>query len=252
MLRKFTSLLLAGTMIAVTSMAQTIKNSDISVEITSPANNTTVPFGDSLFLSFNYTNNGPDVLPAGDTLFFYIGGQVIYSYLLVDLGVNATMMMNNVVYFYNTTTEQSEGDICVIHIPQSSVIYSDSTVPTTTYIDSDTTNDVSCISVVMEGSTDTTTSIHNISNKNLQLNLYPNPTNGVINFDYTATLANQNLKAIISDVTGRIILSKDLKVQAPIIQQQYALDVSDIHPGIYFIEIQDGSNRSNGKFTISK
>ena len=61
------------------------------------------------------------------------------------------------------------------------------------------------------------------------ISIYPNPTNGIVNFEF----ANDNIQQIkISDLTGKTIIEKVN------IQQNETIDLSSFESGIYIIKIQ--------------
>ena len=61
------------------------------------------------------------------------------------------------------------------------------------------------------------------------ISIYPNPTNGILNFDFT----DNNVQQIkISDLTGKTIIEKVN------IQQNEMIDLSNFESGIYIIKIQ--------------
>ena len=61
------------------------------------------------------------------------------------------------------------------------------------------------------------------------ISIYPNPTNGIVNFDF----ANNNIQnIIISDITGKQIIEKTN------IQQNEMINLSNFENGIYIIKIQ--------------
>lgn len=250
MLKKLTTLALVSIFAFNFANAQTIKNCDISVEITSPVNNAVIPHGDSVFVSFNYTNHGPDVLPAGDTLFFDSPAGVLFSALLIDLPVNSTIIMNNSLIVWNPTNDTLSADICILHVPQDSITYANGSHPTKTYNDSNTVNDLSCVHIFLKG-LDSTTAIKNIGSENPLLSLYPNPAKDVIHFQLNQQLQSVYSNAIITDIQGRIV-----KTVTPLrsVGNEYSINISNLNNGIYFIELQsqDAVNKVKGKMIISK
>ncbi|HKL08883.1 MAG TPA: T9SS type A sorting domain-containing protein, partial [Bacteroidales bacterium] len=61
------------------------------------------------------------------------------------------------------------------------------------------------------------------------ISIYPNPTNGIVNFEFV----NNNIqKLTISDITGKKIREKTQ------IQQNESIDLSSFVSGIYIISIQ--------------
>jgi hypothetical protein len=230
-----------------------IKHCDVSVEITAPQSNAVLPYGDSFHLSFNYTNHGPDALVTGDTLFFLAGGSlVLYSKLLVDLPVNGTIMMNDAALFYNPTTDSLATDICVLHLKQSDVMYNAGGSPATTYIDDDTTNDMSCVPVVLLGTTDSSIGIHTVHAVTENLVLYPNPAKDHVNFYFTNSNNAGSLKISLTDMMGRVVATEVLDASKLLTQKQYVLNISSLEPGMYFIDIEANGKRARGKFTVAK
>ncbi len=70
------------------------------------------------------------------------------------------------------------------------------------------------------------------------ISIFPNPTNGIINFDFI----NNNIQQIaISDITGKIIIEKNN------IQKNEMIDLSNFESGIYIIKIQ-----ANNEIFITK
>ncbi len=60
-------------------------------------------------------------------------------------------------------------------------------------------------------------------------NIYPNPTNGVLNFNYDLIGANYQ----ISDMSGRVIKNKIIKSNT--------IDISEFKSGVYYLSIINGS-----------
>lgn len=77
----------------------------------------------------------------------------------------------------------------------------------------------------------TTTSIHD-PEKSFSLNLYPNPTNGIINLDIDPSQSIDNMEAILYNVTGQLLLSK------PITNHHFSIDLSTLAKGTYYLNIR--------------
>src|SRR5262249_3802117 len=75
------------------------------------------------------------------------------------------------------------------------------------------------------------------------LSIYPDPaTNEIVIGHWTSVIA----KVIISDATGRIVFSQQLKANS---QQPTDIDISKLKPEVYFINLTDEKNISTfGKF----
>jgi len=67
------------------------------------------------------------------------------------------------------------------------------------------------------------------NNKQKIINIYPNPTNGIVNFEFAETNIQ---KLTISDITGKQIIEKTK------LQQNEQIDLSNFESGIYLISIQ--------------
>jgi len=82
------------------------------------------------------------------------------------------------------------------------------------------------------------------------INVYPNPTNGELNFSQTFTNAT-NAIANIYDVTGKVVMSKDFGTQhAGTVNFQ--LNVADLPTGTYTLEFITNENRGVSKFQVTK
>jgi hypothetical protein len=79
------------------------------------------------------------------------------------------------------------------------------------------------------------------------LKIYPNPTSGLITIMYDQP-EKHGVQLSIKDLTGRTILNKT----ADIVNGQLTLDLgSELTPGIYFLELNDGIRNRQQKFVLS-
>lgn len=228
------------------SFAQnTLPHADISVHMTKPSVDTTIAHGDSLWISFNYTNNGPDMLPVGDTLFFDISGLLIYSVILQPMLPGNTFIYNDVAYFYNPTDSALSADLCIAIVPQSTIQYTNGGTATTTYIDDDSINDVECHHVILEGPDSTNTGIRNLALSGVNnLQVYPNPVIDKLHFELPSEHQNTTLNIVVSDMTGRIVMER----QATATKGDYSVNVSTLPSGMYFLKTQAGAQFWQSKF----
>lgn len=239
-MKKVITLILAFSLMVCTYAQDTLKHADISVQITAPDNNAAVAYGDTVYISYSYTNNGPDMLPAGDTVFFLTPLGVYYSALIQDFGVGQTFVYNDAFSIHNPFDSAFSLDFCIAQIKQSDVIYEDSSAPATTYIDTNASNDTSCITITLNGPAPS--GILNTNATDNMLSLYPNPANDWLYID-----APEKFEGCITDVTGKVtqnISSGNMQASG----NKYKIDVSRLSPGIYFIRIQTKNKLSVGKF----
>lgn len=68
--------------------------------------------------------------------------------------------------------------------------------------------------------------------------IYPNPTNGML---YVSHTAYDEFKVALMDITGKVL-------QNAILTNQKGIDVSSYSQGMYFIQIENGSEKSSFKF----
>jgi len=83
--------------------------------------------------------------------------------------------------------------------------------------------------------------VANVSEANSAFNIFPNPTNGVLNISWTSKTPLQNALAYITDVAGRKVLETVLNANSTSGTTQ--LNISQVKAGIYFLNITaDGVN----------
>lgn len=74
------------------------------------------------------------------------------------------------------------------------------------------------------------------------INIYPNPSNGIINIDINNLSGSASVTII--DFTGKIVLNKDIDTPST------ELDLSEFEKGIYIINIQSAELNESRKITI--
>jgi hypothetical protein len=73
--------------------------------------------------------------------------------------------------------------------------------------------------------------------------LYPNPAHSILTIE-TGFLPASDGRLIISDVSGRILVSKTITGKA----KEHKIDISAFSTGIYFVQFLAGDRISRGKF----
>lgn len=76
--------------------------------------------------------------------------------------------------------------------------------------------------------------IEDITNKNKELLIYPNPNNGIVNVIFTSF--DKNLNVEILDLNSKIVFNKDIDYQNNNIYN-IQLDLKSLHKGIYVIKV---------------
>lgn len=240
--------IIALSFVIASNAQDTLRHSDISVQIIAPADGAVIPHGDSAFLSFVYTNNGPDTLPAGDTVFFLtINGIVFYSKLIQDFGVGETFEYDDILYVTNPADTELNIDLCLTQLKQSDVVYNDGGVPATTYVDTNAANDTSCVSITLAGAPPS--GIFDNTKKNNTLSLYPNPAKDWVFINTANTNFKDDVNITIVDIAGKII--QQIQPHDYIFSGgQYRIKTDQLSTGVYFIKVQNKNNTAIGKLMI--
>ena len=80
------------------------------------------------------------------------------------------------------------------------------------------------------------------------LEVYPNPANNQIQLNYyTSTTGNVSISVV--DVTGKVFISKADYAAAGV--NAYALDLSELSNGVYFVQVKNGDMQTIDKFIVS-
>lgn len=239
-MKQILSFLALLSILAFTANAQ-FKQADISVTVTSPANNAIIAPNDTFWLSFAFTNNGPDILPAGDSLFFVTTGNlIVFSRLNTNFPVGGTIMMDSILKLWNNTHNTVVRDFCVFHIPQSLATYVNGGHPATTYQDANTLNDTSCVTVTMvaPGGTHTNNKIvHH------QFEIFPNPVKDQL--FVTPLEANKNIELTIINALGQTVWQNTLNSGT---DKHIKIDVAALPAGVFYIQQNLDGKKASTKF----
>lgn len=84
-------------------------------------------------------------------------------------------------------------------------------------------------------------------NGNADINLYPNPTSGNINIDFTS-IAEGNCMLSIFDMTGRIV--RQIEFKSVVGQNHQFMDLSDISKGAYLMRLASEDGQSIVQFFV--
>jgi len=95
---------------------------------------------------------------------------------------------------------------------------------------------------------DTTLSIASISKQSVQMNIYPNPSSGILHVSYNI-VNGQEVELRIMDIFGRCLNTYKLNGQ----DQEMTINETSLSNGMYFYQVIDSDNLiSSGKFIIAK
>ncbi len=150
---------------------------------------------------------------------------------------------SNVVSFINESTIES-GSINLytwdFGSSTSNLQNPDYTFPAMGYYDVTltATSDLGCTSSITQ-LVSATDNVIELSNRNF--NLYPNPTNSLLNIESSFSTIGR-----ITDVSGRII-TDNLNIQS---NQVFTIDVSDLSAGVYFFEARNEEFIARNRFIV--
>ena len=263
-----TSLALLG-VVATGAYAQ--KNIDLQMVPLMPTPGFQLPNmaqGDTMYYAFQVTNAGPDALTVEDTIKVDCYGILAdatgagYYFTLTKDSAELAAGGVDTLFFYTTQGENwgqgQNGSVYTVFPDNSAdtfefVIYGtdvDGMMFTDPDIDSE--GMVSGNNYVMiDGVFGDPSGIFEMDNlSKASLEVFPNPATSTINVNYNFS-ANTPAAIRVTDVTGRVVLNKDLGNQTPG-AQQFSVDVSTLNSGIYTIELITDQQRAISKLTISK
>ena len=84
----------------------------------------------------------------------------------------------------------------------------------------------------------TSSSLKEVADNLINVNVYPNPSKGIFNINSTFT-KNQNLIIIVTDLLGRELLVKNLNdLQG---KNNFKLDLSTFQEGVYFVNFKEAA-----------
>ncbi|RYD96510.1 MAG: T9SS type A sorting domain-containing protein [Sphingobacteriales bacterium] len=219
-----------------------IKQADISVTVTSPANHAIIAPNDSFWLSFAFTNNGPDLLPAGDSLFFVTTGNlIVFAKLSTELQIGGTVMVENILKIWNSTNDTVVKNFCVFHIPQSLATYVHGGHPITTYEDDNTLNDTSCVTVKM--APPSSSGINSTVTHKNQFDLFPNPAKD--HLFVTPLEANKNIEFSIINTLGQTVWQNILHSG---MDKTIKIEVSALPAGFFYLQQNLDGKKASVKF----
>lgn len=232
-------LCVAGLLLTMASTLQAQQRAcDFSIDLVSPAANAVIPSMSEFDVIVNLTNNGSDTLVAGDTIYYHSPLMFVFDYYPVVL-THGVAPGDMVVLTLEEITNSNENvadevlDFCV----EVRHNLNDEGV----FTDDDLSDNTSCNEITLEpsgtmGITDTKLAA--------SLELYPNPAQDYL---YLTLSTDQQVKAHIFDMNGRQLQSRELGRVS--LQQPASLDVGELPPGTYLLELMAGTQRVTALFS---
>jgi hypothetical protein len=81
------------------------------------------------------------------------------------------------------------------------------------------------------------------------LNIYPNPSTGLVNIEYNLE-QNTAMKVTVTDVVGQVVMSRELRAANS--AQRQTLDLGDLSNGMYLIKMDAGNRQATRTITLNK
>ena len=210
------------------------KYCDLQLTYVNPIANSELPYGDMLWLVCGITNNGPDVINAGDTLFYKWNDRPVIRVTWGDIAVGATFN-DTILYGTASEVENDTFDICHYFLQDEH----------NSFIDTIPENDTACIFFVALGSG--SVNVKDINNTGKVKLIYPQPAHNYLNIQIDE--GQKPLQTWVTDIAGRTIMhNKQLKEKST---NTYQLDIANIPSGIYVLQLmfEDGQ-RQVSKFIV--
>ncbi len=243
-----------------TSMAQR-RSCDMEAFCNSPSGK--VPNGSQLTLSFGFINRGPDVMYSEDTTLYWLymivngeekriynGSMVGNPGRIINVGEKSTYGDNYGIKFsFPDVTDTLIVDFCVV-VGSAGIDQNGDTLRPFSYDDPNWDNNKSCNKVMVLPQRPT--AVSNIPEEPADLLIYPNPATNVlyINTEFTSLKTQQAGKAIIRDITGRIVLERSFDPSS-LNNGILNINIEQIPSGVYNVTLQSGQNTMTKKLVIT-
>jgi hypothetical protein len=211
---------------------------EMDIELVSPAEGQVIAAYAQYNLDAQVTNNGPNTLKIGDTLFYNIPTIPLASYDIYVL--EDSIPMGNSMNIHISTLaniNQNENDetvgfyVKIVSNPDGTGAYKDDDLTNNT--DQNTITYKPC---GINGGT----AIHNVNGEILDFTLFPNPATNLLQ------LKSEDLKisnVIITDISGRVMTKKAVGLN-----EEIKLDIATLPKGMYFLKIDTDKGIASSKF----
>ncbi|MGB3524884.1 MAG: T9SS type A sorting domain-containing protein [Flavobacteriales bacterium] len=95
------------------------------------------------------------------------------------------------------------------------------------------------------------TSLAGIATNELErsLNVYPNPTTGLVNLEYSLD-QGAKVKVVISDVVGKVVMERTILPASG--AQRETLDINNLSNGVYILKVNAGDHQATRTITLNK
>lgn len=213
------------------------RHCDLKVTLLSPSNNQEIAPYFTFDVSVRIKNLGPDSILAGDSLYYNLPIFLLTEYHAFPFSQNiapgdSTAITLQSIMNMNENSQDEKVNFCVRIKSQPDSQGS--------YIDTVAYNNYSCDSIEL----DATTSIKNQVVAADLFSIFPNPVENNLHLQWSNTSVTATKKCIVKDLTGRTLLVVSPKAG----EQQSSLAVSQLVPGMYFLDVWVNNRHAVQKF----
>ncbi len=188
---------------------------------------TVVAFGGSNTIQ-NEQNEGLLVKVKDVTDLRYNTAQAWYVFYdsTITGGVNSEDTVDNIIYTYGYTQGKKYNITGVVHFEYAN------------WIEPRNQADIDSVNI--------TTGLTSYQNNIGQVNIYPNPNNGVFTISADMITDEQKTDIILTDLTGRIVYKTQLDAKS----NSTLININNLEKGTYFVEISNSQARAVKKIIV--
>lgn len=213
---------------------------DLEISLLSPSEGAVIPAFAQYNLTVRVLNNGPNDLLLGDTLWYNIPTMSLISYAtyILQAPINSGTSKDITLATLANVNENTEDETVNYYV----IVRSSPDTAGGVYRDMSLIDNVDSNHVTFKpcGTNGGGTAIHNVSAKDLNINIYPNPATNEIGIKMEGLTAN---RILVADLSGRIVFSTKMMKQT-----DHKLDISSLTPGMYFLKIETEKGIASAKF----
>jgi hypothetical protein len=219
------------------------RSCELAVTLLSPSEGLQIPAYAQYLVTVRIVNNGPNDLLLGDTLYYntpsmpaftyntYVLTQPIVSGNSADVTVQTTANINT-----NTQDITDNYAVSVVSRPDTLGSWRDFN-----WSNNQDVNSVTFKPCDPDGSGGGT-AVSNVNAKDLNINIYPNPTSDFIHLK--SEIAKMN-SVFVNDISGRVVLQKDLSASA---NSEIKINIASLPSGMYLLKIATDKGTATSKF----
>jgi type IX secretion system substrate protein len=153
----------------------------------------------------------------------------VFSDSTITLSVNSEDTIDNIIYTYGFTTGKKYDITGVVHFEYAM------------WIEPRNVNDIDSLGIYEAG-------IKNFQNNSSDVNIYPNPNNGVFTVSVNVLADEKTADIILTDITGRVIYKEQMDTHTG--SASLPINTSSLEKGTYFIQISNSQSSTVKKVII--